>query len=281
MYDLDEIIRFDNAQSTASAINIRPDIWLFPFLNLYGILAKSQPTTEVGYSIWIPDSSDSWNEIAKLNSKAEFDATTVGFGITPTIGVSGGWFALDMNFTWSDISALEKPAFAFVFGPRFGKTFRLKKPEQNIALWAGAFRLKINTGTTGSLNISDVLPTGQAQQKIDQAEANVAQSQQEIDAWWNGLSTLEQTNPINKAKYETANNALALAGGFLDAASEAVSNASQSTVQYSLDKRPKDMWNFVIGSQFQLNKHWMIRAEYGFLGSRQQFIGGLQYRFGL
>jgi hypothetical protein len=31
MYDLDEIIRFDNALSEASVITIRPDIWLLPF----------------------------------------------------------------------------------------------------------------------------------------------------------------------------------------------------------------------------------------------------------
>jgi hypothetical protein len=41
------------------------------------------------------------------------------------------------------------------------------------------------------------------------------------------------------------------------------------------------MWNFLVGSQFQLNKHWMLRAEVGFMGSRQQFISGIQYRFGL
>ena len=29
----------------------------------------------------------------------------------------------------------------------------------------------------------------------------------------------------------------------------------------------ENMWNLVLGTQFQLNKHWMIRAEYGFLGS--------------
>jgi len=52
-------------------------------------------------------------------------------------------------------------------------------------------------------------------------------------------------------------------------------------VQYSLDKRPKDMWNFLIGSQYQYNKHWMIRCEVGLLGSRTQVIAGLQYRFGL
>src|SRR5688572_5775344 len=41
MHDLSEIIRFDNATSEASGLNIRPDIWIFPFLNVYGILAKS------------------------------------------------------------------------------------------------------------------------------------------------------------------------------------------------------------------------------------------------
>jgi hypothetical protein len=43
----------------------------------------------------------------------------------------------------------------------------------------------------------------------------------------------------------------------------------------------KDMWNFILGSQYQINKHYMIRTEFGFLASRVQFIGGLQYRFGL
>src|SRR5512136_2757947 len=35
MYDLDEIVRFDGAVATAYAVNIRPDIWLLPFLDVY------------------------------------------------------------------------------------------------------------------------------------------------------------------------------------------------------------------------------------------------------
>ena len=61
----------------------------------------------------------------------------------------------------------------------------------------------------------------------------------------------------------------------------ALNDDEYATVQYSLDKNLKDKWNFIVGTQFQLNKHLMIRAEYGFLGSRQQFMVGLQYRFGL
>jgi hypothetical protein len=281
MIDLGEVVRFDNAVSEASGLNFRPDIWLFPFLNVYGIFAKASPSTTVDFGIYAPDSSGNWNNIISLTSKAEFEATTFGFGITPTIGVGGGWFALDMNFTWNDIAELEKPAFAFVFGPRLGKTFKLKKPESNIAFWVGGFRLKLNTGTTGSLALNEVLETEGLQQKVDNGLASVDDASQQVDIWWNDLTSIEQKNPANIAKHETATRALTAAGGFLNNMDESLNDEQTATVQYSLDKRPKDMWNFIVGTQFQYNKHWMIRCEYGFLGSRNQVIAGLQYRFGL
>ena len=60
----------------------------------------------------------------------------------------------------------------------------------------------------------------------------------------------------------------------------AISTIESSTVQYSMDKRPADMWNFIVGGQYQFSKHFMVRGEGGFLGSRTQFIAGVQYRFG-
>jgi hypothetical protein len=281
MYNLDEIIRFDNSQSAASAVNIRPDFWLFPFLNIYGILAQAKTSTSITAGIWLPDTSDVWSEATSFSTKANFTATTFGIGATPTLGVGGGWLALDMNVAWTDVSALDKPVFTFVFGPRAGKTFKFKKPERNIAFWVGGFRVKFSSGTEGNINLSDVMPVDQWQAKIDQGNANVAEKQTQVDAWWSGLTPKEQANPTNKAKYETYNRAIDAAGNVLSAAEGAVTTAGTSTVQYSLDKRNKDMWNFIVGSQFQFSKHWMIRAEYGFLGSREQFIGGLQYRFGL
>jgi hypothetical protein len=186
-----------------------------------------------------------------------------------------------MNFTWNDISQLASPAKAFVFGPRFGKSIKLRKPDSNIAFWVGGFRLQLNTGTSGSLKIADLIdPTG-LQNKVNNGLQVVADQQTHVDNWWSSLSPIEQKNPLNMAKYETANRALSTAGNFLGEMDNALNDEQFATVQYSLDKRPKDKWNFIVGSQYQMNKHFMIRGEYGFLGSRQQFIGGLQYRFGL
>ncbi|PWT79055.1 MAG: hypothetical protein C5B59_00385 [Bacteroidetes bacterium] len=282
LYNLDQIIRFDKSQATSNGVNVRADFWLLPFLNIYGIFAQSKTSTAIKAGVYVPDSSNTWNRILDINTKANFNGTTYGFGLTPTMGVGGFFLALDMNFTWTDIPELNKPAFAYVFGPRFGKNFVFKnKPQRNLAIWAGGFRVKINSGTTGSLNTSDLFPIDQWQKKIDTGYTKVAASQQKVDAWWDGLTPVEQKNPVNIAKHNTANAALATAGSILNAASGAVSTVGNSTVQYSLDKRQKDLWNFIVGGQFQINKSWMIRAEYGFLGSRMQFIGGLQWRFGL
>ncbi len=282
MYPLDGLVRFDKARASASAVTVRPDIWLFPFLNIYGILGKSKASTDIGVGIWVTDSSNQAVNIANFNSKVDFNATTFGLGLTPTIGVGGGWLALDMNVAWTDVPQLKKPAKTFVFGPRAGKQFKLKKPNQAFAMWVGGFRVMLNSETEGSVNLADVIVSdGSAMAKIDAGQQKVDQTQQQVDTWWNGLSQQEQNNPVNKAKYETANNTLDRAGNFLASAENALNNLAGSSVQYSMDKRPKDMWNFIVGGQFQLNKHLMFRAEYGFLGSRTQFLTGVQYRFGL
>jgi hypothetical protein len=279
MYNLDNIVRFDKAIATTNSVSFRPDVWLFPFLNIYAILGKTSGSTEIGAGIWLPDpETGTETKILDIGSKVTFDATTFGIGMTPTIGVAGGFLALDMNCAWTDVPQLNKPAFTYVFGPRLGKNFKLNKPDKAITVWVGGFRVKLNTGTNGSLKMSEVFSTEEWNTKIQNGEAKVVEAQQKVDDWW---ATTNQNNPVNKAKYEAANNAITLASNILGTAETAVGNISNASVQYSMDKKPKDMWNFIVGSQYQFNKHWMYRLEVGFLSSRTQVLTGLQYRFGL
>jgi hypothetical protein len=281
MYNLDEIIRFNDATSRVGALTIRPDIWVLPFLNIYGIFGKGRSSTEISAGLWLPDTANVWKEITSFSTTANFDATVAGFGMTPTMGIGGGWLALDMNVAWSDVDALDKPVFTFVFGPRAGKTFRFKKPERNIAVWAGGFRVKFSSATKGSLDLSELIDTDELQVKVDEGFENVNEKSTQVESWWGGLTPAEQKNPINVAKYETANRTLTAASNVLTELDGALNDDQTASVQYSLEKSLKDKWNFIIGSQFQINKHFMLRAEVGFLGSRTQGMAGIQYRFGL
>jgi hypothetical protein len=183
LYNLDEIVRFDKSSLEVGALTltIRPNIWLLPFLNVYDFFEKSNPTTKINAGIWIPDADNNWSQIASFNPKVNFSATTFGLGLTPTIGIGGGWPA--MNMSWSDVSALDKPAFSYIFGPRLGKAFKLRKPERNIAVWVGGFRVHIEGNTQGNINLSDVLNLDGAQQKVDDGLTKVSENQTKVDTW--------------------------------------------------------------------------------------------------
>jgi len=276
--NMDNIVKFNNATATSNGINFRPDVWLFPFLNVYGIFARSQSATAIDVNIQLPQPDGGYKSIGSLQTKAEFEGTTTGFGLMPTMGIKGCWFALDMNFSWTDIPQLEKPAFIYIFGPRLGKAFKLKN-EQTISVWAGGFRVKMSSTTAGSIPIGDLFDTEKLNQEIDKMNAGIDEAQQNVDTWWN--TEADQSSPVDIAKKERYDAAIVKASNLVDNLDGAVSNVENASVQYSLSKKPKEMWNFLVGAQYQYNKHWMLRAECGFLGARTQVIAGLQYRFGL
>jgi len=280
MYNVDELVRFNTTSSESNGVNIRPDVWLFPFLNVYGIFAQARSTTNVDVGVYIPR-VDGVQELFSVQTSPDFNTTSVGFGITPTAGFFGGLIALDMNFTWTDVDALDKPVYVFAFDPRIGKTFKLNKPNRNISLWVGGFRLKVNRDTNGSLPISDIFPVDEWNQKVVNGQVRIGEAQVELDNWWENLSPIEQLNPVNIAKHQGNQAKLNVASRILDGAENALGTADESTIQYNLDKKQKNKWNFVVGSQFQLSKSYMIRAEYGFLSARQHFLCSLQYRFAL
>ena len=49
-------------------------------------------------------------------------------------------------------------------------------------------------------------------------------------------------------------------------------NGYDGTVQYSLDKRPKGVWNMIVGAQYALDRQWHFRVETTFLNGRTTFL---------
>ena len=52
-----------------------------------------------------------------------------------------------------------------------------------------------------------------------------------------------------------------------------------TTVEYSLDKRPAGVWNMVLGAQYALDRRWQFRFETTFLNGRTTYLAMTEYRF--
>jgi len=52
-----------------------------------------------------------------------------------------------------------------------------------------------------------------------------------------------------------------------------------SIIKYGMDKQVLEDWNGVFGAQFQYNKRWQLRTEWGVIGDRKSALASLNYRF--
>ncbi|PWK19626.1 hypothetical protein [Xanthomarina spongicola] len=247
-----DFIEFGDNYSSAHSIMVRPDIWVFPFLNVYGILGYGQSTTEVNLTYPI-----------ELQSIVEQSVRTAGFGITAAGGIGPVWIALDTNLSWNKPELLEDAVKVSTFGLRVGHNFVYKhKPYRNFGVWVGAMKMKLGSETVGEVKIGDIFP----QEVFDRAA--------EIESnYYDWLNSLNPNNPIDAIKIEKANEILT------PIVDRIASADGESIIRYGLDKKAKSEWNGIIGAQFQYNKNWMFRTEAGVIGDRKSLLLSINYRF--
>lgn len=242
-----DFIEFGENTNTAYSVNFRPDIWILPFLNVYGLLGYGASTTEINLIKPVP-----------LNSSVTQNMSTVGIGVMGAFGLGPVWVSLDGNWTWTKPELLADPVLAKVFGVRVGKTFSFKQhPHRNIAFWAGGMRLNMASYTVGEILISDALPP-EAWERKDEIVDN-------YNTWYDGLGPVMQQKVDNSPIPEIVDR--------IDAAD------GSSIIKYAMDKAPEQSWNGVFGMQYQFNKRWMLRSEAGLIGDRKSFLASLNYRF--
>lgn len=242
-----DFIQFGDNYTTASTIIVRPDLWVLPFLNVYGLFGRGTSTTEVNMKFPI-----------ELESVVEQNLSSNGFGATVGGGVGPVWLALDGNITWNKPELLDKAVVVKTFGARLGHNFiHSSKPYRNFGIWIGAMNVSLGADTVGAIKLADALP----QETWDRADQIVAN----YEDWYDNTATIAQKVIADQTL-----------GPLVDAIGAADGSA---VIRYGLDKRPKQQWNGIIGSQFQLNKNWIIRTEGGVLGDRKSILVSVNWRF--
>jgi hypothetical protein len=239
-----DFIGFGENTSTVTTLNVRADLWVFPFLNVYvlGGNAWANTTVEVVEPI-------------SFTSSVDQTGTYVGTGLTGAMGIKQFFLSADVNWTWTKLEKLEKAVNGRIFGLRFGKNFKLGGTKR-LAFWVGAMKVSIASETVGSINLSEAIPP----ETVDRIRESLETVEDE--EWYQNLG------PIQKGVVDQIVDRL-LSG-----------DASDLQINYSIDKSIADPWNMLVGANFDFSKRWTVRSEAGFIG-RNSILLSVVYRLDL
>lgn len=127
-------------------LTLRADVWVFPFLNLYGLVGKldGYSTTDVNVKFL----SSSTPPIK--NFRLDLDGYTTGVGGV-LVGGYQNWFALvDASFTQSRLTVIDGSIDALVISPRVGYDFH--NHGHPLRIWLGAMYQDVEQTLQGSLS---------------------------------------------------------------------------------------------------------------------------------
>lgn len=147
---------------------LRLDMWVFPFLNVYGLVGHSRgssvsnvsvnadPSRYTGLDRLIAGSVNDLYESGQLQDidfTLDFKGTTWGTGITLAGGYQN-WFALvDTNYTRTDFDILDGKISALTVSPRVGYRFNFQGPygPSHLSVWVGSMYQNVQQEFRGSL----------------------------------------------------------------------------------------------------------------------------------
>ncbi len=244
LVDFSDFIGFGPTTAVTNAYTFRPDVWVLPFLNLYGIVGAG--TTETGVTLLEPIS---------FETTQNFTASSFGIGAT----LAGRWGPVlliwDNNYNFVDVDVIVEPVPAFNSSLRIGHNFMdPRRPDRMLTVWTGAFYQKINSNTRGSISVGDIFPSIGTGKNIEH-----------LRDWASELPPGQRV---------IANQIIDKLEEFNDG-----HDVEDATIEYNLQKEVAQPLNLILGAQYQLNKNWMFRTEIGVFGKRSQFLMNLNYRF--
>jgi hypothetical protein len=156
---------YQNTSVMEFKTNIRPNIWLFPFLNIYGIFGYTagqvNPNITVPYFyVEIVNEVDTLlyrvDTSFSITEKPVFHGPTVGAGLTLSVGFSRFFLIVDYNYSVSFPLQVDANLQSMLIAPKIGMLFGNSSSQIKAALWVGAMGYYNNQFFSGKLDIRDI-----------------------------------------------------------------------------------------------------------------------------
>lgn len=269
-----ETLNFKEVSATTNGVNFRADAWILPFMNVYGLFSKVAGGTNVVLQpTWRDADGDIILQLPEFKADVNFDAIAYGVGSTFIFGIDNYFLSTDINYSTTATELLEENVGYLTLSARAGYKFDLpsKTNDRFIAAYVGMmYRDFVGAkGSNGSIQFNEVFPNidtifnEKVDNKIAENEAKIEDLHPILDA--NEIITLKGQNLFLSSLQNRIND----------------NDVFSTNVNYFIKKDLIQTNTFQFGFNFQINKKWMLRGEYGVSDSQRFLLTGLQYRFGL
>lgn len=143
-------LKAEPGRQYTEVLTLRADVWLLPFLNVYGLVGKLEGYSTTDVTLSAGFNPDRPLITKKINDfRLDLDGYTTGFGVV-LVGGYQNWFALvDASLTQSRLTVVDGNIDAFVISPRVGYDFH--RHNLPLRLWVGAMYQDVEQTLQGSL----------------------------------------------------------------------------------------------------------------------------------
>lgn len=147
MQTINDFLAFD-VNVEVQTVSARFDAWLFPFLNVYGILGEIWNESDVKVSVTLPPALGGGTAVLPTNGN--LSGTVYGAGVTLNGGYNRFFMVLDNNITYAAMDgALDYKIQTLMTTVRVGMRDRWK--NTNWRIWFGATRWDTDRNLSGSI----------------------------------------------------------------------------------------------------------------------------------
>ena len=149
----------DNTNAGEMCITVRPDFWLFPFLNVYGLFGYTNGYTNYDMTLFFNESED--NPQAKgvhLKTSQDYSGPVYGFGVTGSTGYKGYFIILNYEYSVTRRQDYKEQLKYQYFRAKAGILLGHNERKAKGALWAGTAFMADKHYFEGLIPTETILP---------------------------------------------------------------------------------------------------------------------------
>ena len=245
LVNVDGLARFQSIKANVNAYMARYDFYLLPFINFFALAGHIESTTNVHLKLPID-----------IQFQTQNAGTTVGWGMVVAGGIGPMVMTGNLVQAWTFVPSLDKPSNSIVVDGRVGYMHRFKRrPNRNIVFLVGTQYMGLNPQSEGSADLEKL---------VGITPEKKAEASEQLDAWYADLN--DPQKEVFADIYEGLSSWL--------------NNTEPASIYYQFQKRLYYPMSMTAGVNFQLSHRFQFNGIYTFLGSREQIVFGVSYRFG-